>query len=139
MITLRWDTTSDLDFHVVDSSGVEIWARKPNAYRPPPPPAMADPDGPKNAAQLDFDSNAGCVIDGRNQEDVIFPLEPAPGRYTVRIDAFSLCGQSYANWRVEAITTVSRFGVAVGIASDADTRGTHDQGAGLTALQLDVP
>ncbi len=139
VITLRWDTASDLDLHVVDPSGVEIWARKPNAYRPPPPPAQPDPDGPKNAAQLDFDSNAGCVIDGRNQEDVIYPLEPAPGRYTVRVDAFSLCGQSYANWRVEAIHDGQSIGAAAGIASDADTRGAHDEGAGLTALQLDVP
>lgn len=139
VISLSWDTPSDLDLHVVDPTGVEIWARKPNAYRPPPPPALPDPDGPKNAAHLDFDSNADCVIDGRDQENVIYPLEPPPGHYVVRVDAFSLCGQSGASWRVEAIHDGVTIGSATGFATDADTRGDHGQGAGLTALQFDVP
>ena len=56
------------------------------------------------AGSLDFDSNAGCVIDGRRHESIIFTQQPPPGDYTVRVDASSLCGQVDAQWRVTATT-----------------------------------
>jgi len=139
VIHLVWNDDADLDLHVVDPDGVEIFSRHPSGYRPPPPPALPDPTAQANAALLDGDSNAGCAIDGRDQENVVWPVAPASGHYIVRVDAASLCGLPYADWRVE-----QRLGGAVtlsagGQALDSDTRGDHDAGAGRTALEFDVP
>jgi hypothetical protein len=139
VITLRWDTMSDLDLHVVDSTGVEIWARRPSAYEPPPPPALPDPDGPARSGQLVADSNGGCVLDGRNREDVAYPTAPPPGRLVVRVDAPSLCGADAARWRVEVRQAGVVIAVAAGSAWPSDTRGAHELSAGRTALELDLP
>jgi hypothetical protein len=138
LISLRWDTESDLDLHVVDPAGEEVWARSPNSYAPVPgePP---DPAGPANGGMLDLDSNAACIIDGRRNENVVWRVEPPPGRYLVRVDAASLCGQSAARWEVAAMLDGAVLGHAVGEATAADTRGPHDRGAGVLALSLDVP
>src|SRR5581483_3556526 len=97
VVHLEWDSDADLDLHVIDSDGVEIWSGHPSGYRPPPPPALPDPDVAKLAPQLDVDSNAQCRIDGRNQENVAWSMAPAAGHYVVRVDAASLCGQVEAN------------------------------------------
>ena len=92
------------------------------------------------AGSLDFDSNAGCAIDGRRQENIIYTQQPPPGDYTVRVDASSLCGQVDAQWRVTATTadgTVQRS--AQWEATDADTRGSHGAGAGRLAFTFTIP
>jgi len=139
VVNLSWRGDADLDLHVVDPDGVEIFARHPSGYRPPPPPALPDPTAAMNAPLLDGDSNAGCVIDGRNQENVVWPMAPASGHYVVRVDAASLCGLPYADWRVQQFVGGALAATASGEAVDADTRGTHDAGAGRTALEFDVP
>ncbi len=139
VIHLVWNDDADLDLHVVDPDGAEIWARHPNGYQPPPPPALPDPNGPANAAILDGDSNGGCVIDGRDQENVVWRQPPASGHYIVRVDAASLCGLAYADWRVERVVDGNVVASAAGEAVDTDTRGAHEQGAGRTALEFDVP
>lgn len=37
VVSLSWDNGADLDLHVVDPHGVEIFKRNPNSYEPPPP------------------------------------------------------------------------------------------------------
>ena len=87
------------------------------------------------AGSLDFDSNAGCVIDGRRQENIVYTQPPPPGDYTVRVDASSLCGQVDAQWRVTARTADGTLqGFAQWEATDADTRGSHGAGAGRLAF-----
>ncbi len=135
VITLSWDTESDVDLHVVDASGVEIFH---GAMSDQPPPFAPQPDG-GSYGQLDWDSNANCVIDGRRQESVVWPNAPPSGTYVVRVDAASLCGQPIAHWTVEAALDGQSLGVAQGVGVDASTRGPHDQGAGVTALELHVP
>ena len=139
VIHLAWNDDADLDLHVIDPDGAEIWSRHPTGYEPPPPPALPDPNGPANAPFLDGDSNSGCVIDGRDQENVIWTQAPASGHYIVRVDAASLCGLPYADWRVDRVVDGSVVGSAGGEALDSDTRGTHDAGDGRTALEFDVP
>ncbi|MCA1665180.1 MAG: hypothetical protein LC659_13085 [Myxococcales bacterium] len=139
VVSLTWNGDVDLDLHVVDPDGVEIFARHPSGYRPPPPPALPDPTAAMNAPRLDGDSNADCAIDGRNQENVVWPMAPASGHYVVRVDATSLCGLAYADWRVERLVDGALGASASGEAIDADTRGAHDAGAGRTALEFDVP
>jgi hypothetical protein len=139
VFSLDWDTESDLDLHVVDPNGIEIWARNISSAMMPPVGAPPDPNATAMAGILDFDSNSMCVIDGRRQENVIYQRTPPSGRYLVRVDTFSLCGQAVAHWTVSA----SRFGVtfahASGTSTDFDTRFEHDRGAGLLALEIDQP
>ena len=139
VLHLVWNGDADLDLHVLDPDGAEIWSRHPTGYQPPPPPALPDPNGPANAPYLDGDSNAGCVIDGRNQENVVWQKAPDGGHYVVRVDAASLCGLPYSDWRVERVVDGSVVASAAGEALDSDTRGAHDAGAGRTALEFDVP
>jgi hypothetical protein len=121
VVHLAWSGAADLDLHLVAPSGAEIWSRNLAA------------DG----GALDADSNARCVLDGRDQENVVFTVAPPRGHYVGRVDAFSLCGDPFADWTVQTLgaSVVSSSGTAL----DADTRGAHDKGAGLTALEFDVP
>jgi hypothetical protein len=135
VITLSWDTESDMDLHVVDPAGVEIFH---GAMSDQPPPFATQPEA-GSYGHLDWDSNANCVIDGKRQESVIWPNSPPAGPYTVRIDTASLCGQPIAHWTVQAMLEGKSVGEAQGIAVDASTRGPHDRGAGVMALELNVP
>jgi hypothetical protein len=151
VITLEWDTNADLDLHAVVPvdpavtlppdvdpvpSTVEVYAKAPIAL---PPSALYDKTDPafQGVGHLNRDSNANCVIDGKRQEQIIF-TNPAPsGQYVVRVDAFSMCGQASAQWKV----SVTRGGAdwvnpATWEATGADTRGDHGIGAGRLALDF---
>jgi hypothetical protein len=141
VISLDWDTEADLDLHVqlpgdVDAGVNEIWSRKPSGLPAGTQGASAD-DG-MAAGYLDFDSNGQCVIDGRREENVIFPSSPPNGHYRVLVDTFSLCGQATARWRVQIFTNGMPTGIeAYGQSTETDTRFPHGQGAGVQALVFD--
>jgi hypothetical protein len=135
VVTLTWDTESNLDLHVVDPNGAEIdW----NNQSSEPPFSFAQVDG-GSYGYVDYDSNANCLIDGLRREDAIWPREPPRGQYTVRVDAGSLCGQLIAHWTVRALLHGNEIARASGVALDADTMGSHGTGAGVRALQFSVP
>jgi hypothetical protein len=138
VVSLAWDTDADLDLHVVDGNGVEIWARNPNSWLPVAG-APPDPNAWKQGGLLDADSNARCVIDGRDQENVVWQATPPSGHYLVRVDTFSLCGQAGARWTVEARLEGKLVASAAGAATEASTRPPHDLGAGVLAAEFDVP
>jgi hypothetical protein len=135
VFALTWDTESDMDLHVVDPAGNEIYH---GAMSDAPPPFAPQPDG-GSYGFLDWDSNANCVIDGRREEDVVWPDPPPSGAYVVRVDAASLCGQSIARFTVRALRGGRVIAEAEGVAVDASTRGPHDRGAGVTMLEVSVP
>lgn len=139
VVSLFWDTEADLDLHVVDPDGVEIWKRNINSWEPPPPGEPVDPSAWKAGAVLDFDSNAQCVIDGRRRENVVWKDTAPPGTYTVRVDTFSLCDEAAARWSVEVYLGGERTSGARGQSIEVDTRGPHDRGAGVLALTFEVP
>jgi hypothetical protein len=94
---------------------------------------------------LDFDSNGNCTIDGRRQENVVFPTGSTPpsGEYTVLVDAASLCGQFDAQWVVtanvyDAYGNATLIGFAQWEATDADTRGPHTAGSGRLAFTFTI-
>jgi hypothetical protein len=143
VISLDWDSEADLDLRVTapDAQGneVEIWSRnKSSLARPAPgdPPATADEIAA--AGFLDFDSNSQCQIDGRLQENVIWKTKPAQtlSLYTVRVDAFSMCGEVLAHWHVRVLLDGQEVAQAAGQVGDADTRFDHGPGAGLLALEF---
>jgi hypothetical protein len=136
VVTLTWDTESDLDLHVVDPLGDEIFHGDTSSMPAPTPGQAADGGG---YGYLDVDSNAGCVIDGLRREDVIWPSSPPPGEYLVRVDTASLCGESIANFQVRVVLEGVVIASASGVSLDSDTWGPHDRGAGELVSSFDVP
>ena len=156
VITLLWNSTADLDLHVIDGSGNEAWSGKPSTFTPPP--AGTDPIDPATlrddylaSGELDVDANANCTYDGAPAEHVIWtsrvdpitnvtiePVIPA-GTYTVRVDTRSLCKDAVAYWYVEADSAGSDVAAARGISTPDDTLAPHGAGAGITALTFDLP
>jgi hypothetical protein len=133
-VTLTWDTESDLDLHVVDPLGDEIFHGAPSSQSALSPSSAVASDG-----VLDQDSNAGCVIDGLRQEDVTWASAPPVGHYLVRVDTASLCAAPNAQFSVRVLLDGTAIGSATGISLDSDTWGAHDRGAGLQGLGFDVP
>jgi len=153
VITLQWDTEADLDLKVRmpnvkdPATPIDIWTKQrvalPTLGSADPPYEMSDV---VDVGQLDYDSNANCVIDGLRQEDVVFTQAPpspkaAPsGTYEVRVDATSLCGQVTARWHAYAITGSGEvLGEAYGQATDIDTQGSHGPATGTLAFTFMVP
>ena len=135
VVTLTWGNDANLDLHVVDPSGVDLYWGDQSSQ--PPPPAQPVDGG--SYGTIDYDSNANCVIDGFDREDAVWTMPPPSGHYIVRVDAASLCGQPIAYWTVQAVLDGRVIGAAQGTAVDASTRGTHGVGAGVTAFTFDVP
>src|SRR5262249_10942321 len=89
VVQLTWDTEADLDLHVIDPLGREIFHGDATTL---------DPFSPGGSAQSSYgflaaDSNGNCTIDGARQESAIWVGTPPSGRYSVRVDTASLCGQ----------------------------------------------
>ncbi len=138
LVSLEWDSEADLDIHVIDPLGNEIFHGDPSS-RPKLMPGRPPVTDAGSFGFLDADSNGQCVIDGRRRENVIWTLPPPSGRYVVRVDATSLCGAALAHWTTTAKLDGADLGGAMGTAVDADIRGAHDRGAGVTAFSFDVP
>ena len=139
VVTLSWDTEADLDLHVVDPGGVEIYKGNINAYAPPAPGQAADPTAYQRGATLDVDSNAACVIDGQRAEHVTWKDAPPSGHYVVRVDTFSLCAAEDARWTVDVSLAGASVARASGTSLPADTRFGHDRGAGVLAVEFVLP
>ena len=74
-ITLIWSTSSDVDLHVIDPDGEEIY--------------YADPRS-SSGGWLDVDIIPDCNDDSQHVENVFWPTGQAPsGRYRVRVHLFS--------------------------------------------------
>ncbi|HEY1587674.1 MAG TPA: hypothetical protein VGH63_18375 [Polyangia bacterium] len=139
LVSLGWDTESDLDLHLVTPDGTEVWANKINSEPLPQPGDNSDPNGYKNGGILDYDSNANCVIDGRRLENIYWTVSPPSGHYIVRVDTWSLCAESWANWRVDVTLNGQPLGNALGYSRPTDVELPHGLGAGVKALEFDIP
>jgi hypothetical protein len=138
VVSLRWDTESDLDLHVVIPDGIEIWAGNINSYRMPPPGTAVDASAWRSGGILDFDSNASCVIDGRREENVVWQSPAPPGSYLVRVDTASLCGAPAARWNVQVLLAGTMIAASQGESLSSDTRFSKGPGSGVLALTFDV-
>ncbi len=145
VISLSWDLEADLDLHVVEPDGTIIWRNHQSDYKSSEggsPPASLNAFVKARNAYLDFDSNAQCVIDGRRLENVIWGPDAGiqSGTYTVRVDTFGLCGQSYAYWQVAAYLDGGQIAGATGEALKGDEAySQHGAGAGVTAFTFQIP
>jgi hypothetical protein len=88
VLSLAWDTPVDLDLELQTPSGVLI--------NPKHPTTSASVDGGVEPGDgvLDRDSDANCLPDYVNREDIVWKTAPTPGTYLVYADLFSACGQS---------------------------------------------
>ena len=139
VVSLQWDSEADLDLHLVTPDGVEVWARNINSYLAPLPGTAVDPEAWKAGGILDFDSNAGCVIDGRRQENVVWQSPPPVGAYRVRVDTASLCGAPAARWQARVLLGGAPIAASQGVSLPSDTRFSKGPGSGVEALTFDVP
>jgi hypothetical protein len=98
VVSLGWNTAVDLDLQVVTPSGQRLDAKRPTN-------AVLGSDGEidgsvQGTGRIDADSNADCVLDGLNRENLVFDQTPAPGRYYVYVDLYDACGQRSVHFDV---------------------------------------
>lgn len=136
VFSLTWTGAADLDLHVVAPDGTEVWAGNINSYKGG---VIVDPVAAAAGGVLDFDSNSACLPDGFDAESISWKSAPPAGRYTVRVDAFSLCGDATAWWTLQALRSGAVVAEVHGFATADDTARPHRAGAGTTALLLQVP
>lgn len=116
-VSVSWDTETDVDLHVIDPFDCEIY--------------YGNKTGCSSGGELDLDSNAGCGIDGVNNENVFWPPGEAPiGTYTVGVDFWSDCDDQPANY----VVTINACGKVETYEGHFDA-GTSDGGStGFTHL-----
>ena len=111
-IAVSWDTDADLDLHVVDGRGDEIyWGQE-----------MVDSGG-----ELDLESGTDCIPDGARTEHVAWSGgTPPPGPYVVRVNYWSGCGFPETNY----VVNVTLNGVRRSIHGTFEGEGEHAGGRG---------
>jgi hypothetical protein len=75
-VSVTWDKESDVDLHLVEPGGDEIYYGN---------------DVATSGGTLDLDSNAACDIDGVKNENITYTTDPPRGTYTVRVDYYDAC------------------------------------------------
>jgi hypothetical protein len=132
-VTLRWDSTEDLDLYVeepTDGGSCEIFygARAP---------ACA-------TGALDLDSQASCTMDLVLIENVIYPVDgglPPTGTYAVRVNHFRTCSPiQWVPFRVEVRKGATTMGLCgVFRPSDPDWNIGGGAGAGRPVMTFTYP
>lgn len=85
-ISLTFDRGTDLDLHVIEPSKEPIFFGRRES---------------RSGGQLDLDSNAGCRIDGVNNENVYWATGTAPsGEYKIYVHNFRSCVREPVNYLV---------------------------------------
>jgi hypothetical protein len=87
-VTLRWETSADLDLHVIDPWGEEIYYSHKNS---------------QSGGELDVDANAGCSTQSYSPvENIYWPTGGAPGgMYSVSVVDYGDCGEAgYTSYEV---------------------------------------
>jgi len=83
-VQASWDTAADVDLHVVEPNGTEIYYGNRSSA---------------TGGQLDVDSNAACSGADTRIENIRWARAPA-GTYTVRVDYWSSCNAAQTNYLV---------------------------------------
>ena len=130
--TLRWDTSEDLDLHVieplVDGGTCRVF--------------FGDESGAQcgGRGSLDLDSEAACRRDGVDIENVIYPAGGTlvPGMYRVLVNHFSNCdaGTTYVPYQLEVRKGAELIGVC-GVYRPTDPDWNND--VDRTVLTVTVP
>ena len=85
-VSVTWNNDADVDLHVVDPSGEELYYGHRSSA---------------SGGELDIDANAACSTTPLWQENVGWASQTAPsGLYTVRVDYWSSCGNAQTDYIV---------------------------------------
>lgn len=119
-VNVSWDVDTDVDLHVVEPSGEEVYYGNTTSA---------------TGGTLDLDSNAGCTLDHKRAENITWPTGKAPtGTYHVIVDSFSLCAFTQVNY----VVTVNLKGKApqtfLGSFTSSDSGSTCWPSSGTTLL-----
>jgi len=118
-VSLNWTVSNDLDLHVIDPTGYEVYYGNQT-------------DATGTIELLDLDSNAACSIDGVDAEHVVWPVGKAPhGKYTVRVDNYDNCQNVAASYTVTYQVAGQAPQTFVGSFTAADPGDQGDEGAGV--------
>jgi len=91
-VSVSWNAESDVDLHVVEPGGEEIFYGSTSSA---------------TGGTLDLDSNAACSIDHVKNENITWANAPS-GTYTVRVDYYDDCSVAKSDY----VVTVQRKGHA---------------------------
>ena len=110
---LNWDSATDVDLHVVDPAGEMLFYGNPAST---------------SGGVLDLDSNAGCDIDGTQNENAIWAADAAlPGSYQVAVNYWSACEYAgVTNWRLTVLERGQPVGTYEGSFSPEDANPDAD-------------
>lgn len=89
-VSVTWDKESDVDLHLVEPGGEEVYYANETSVA---------------GGVLDLDSNAACSIDGVKNENITYTKDPPRGTYTVRLDYYDSC--SVASTKYVVTVTVA--------------------------------
>jgi uncharacterized protein DUF2510 len=79
-VTLLWSGDSDMDLHVIDPAGEEIWFSSTSS---------------SSGGELDYDVIPDCGFGGANAENVFWPVDGAPaGPYRASVVFYDDCGST---------------------------------------------
>ena len=111
-VTAAWQTSSDVDLHVLDPSGAEIYyAQRSSA----------------SGGRLDHDANAACRPEPPTVENVYWDSpSPPSGTYRVRVVAYDMCGSP---------STPATVSISVG----GRILGTYSMNFSQRGQQFDIP
>jgi hypothetical protein len=118
-VNITWDTKADIDVHVVDPFGEEVyWAHRTAA----------------SGGMLDLDSNAGCGSDGPRAENIFWAsgLVAPRGDYIIRVDHWSNCGEARTNYVVTVNTRGKPPQVFTGVLTGSGDGGAKGSGKTIT-------
>jgi hypothetical protein len=120
-VSVSWDAETDVDLHVVDPSGEEIYYGHTSSA---------------SGGMLDLDSNAGCSIDHVKNENITWSTAPS-GMYTVRLDYFDECTLAETNYVVTVKVKNQDAQTFTGTFTGAGDGGS--QGSGIPITTFNVP
>ncbi len=131
-VSLSWDKPNDLDLHLIEPDGTEIY--------------YSNPASPNTGGELDLDSNPDCDIDGVNNENITYgddALIPT-GTYVVKVDFYSNCSvnenthyvvSAYLNGDLIPSSTVANPYNGEFAPDEADYGGA---GSGVTVMTINI-
>ncbi|MFY0534600.1 hypothetical protein [Nannocystis pusilla] len=140
VITLEWDQDVDLDLVVETPGGKKIAHATPTSGEKVETEVPAGVVKDPTTGRLVRDSNAGCAIDGRNSESVVFQEPPARGTYLIYADLFDACGAPGTLFSAAVYRRVEQGDGTFALVEDARTGGAlvdlQATGGGQTPLYV---
>ena len=122
-VSVQWDGDSDVDLHVVDPNGDEVFW---------------DNTSIASGGELDLDSNANCDLDHVRNENITWSKAP-PGKYTVRLDYFLACDIDKTNYVVTVRVNGQPTRTFSGSFSGEGDEGGEGDGKQITTFEVVAP